>query len=140
MLRGVLPERAAKRGIRLSTRTVDVPSDEDTARHPGAPAERGAGAGAVEEGAFGNPLVSVVIPVRNRESTILRALASVAIQDYAPIEVIVIDDASDDATPDILASYTGLPLVVRRLPTQSGASAARNLGIEIARGDRKSVV
>lgn len=79
------------------------------------------------------PMVSVVIPVRNRASLILRALDSVFSQTLRDFEVIVVDDGSTDGTPDAVADY-GQP--VRLIRRQSvGVSAARNVGIASALGD-----
>ena len=50
-------------------------------------------------------LVSVVIPTYNRSKTLKRALDSVIIQDYRPIEIIIIDDCSNDGTQDMLKNY-----------------------------------
>ena len=47
-----------------------------------------------------NPLVSVIIPVYNRENLIQRAIKSIIDQTYKNLEIIVIDDASTDNTPD----------------------------------------
>ena len=41
---------------------------------------------------------SIVIPVKNRESLILRALDSVKAQTYRPLKIIVVDNASTDST------------------------------------------
>ncbi len=51
------------------------------------------------------PFVSLLIPVRNEARNIARCLDSVLQQEYAAYEVIVVDDGSTDATPEILASY-----------------------------------
>ena len=77
------------------------------------------------------PLVSVVIPAYNSSRTILRALDSVAAQDYPNLETIVADDASTDGTPAI-AARRGIKVV--RLPENQGASAARNAAILEASG------
>ena len=55
-------------------------------------------------GPMGGPLpgVSIVIPVRNEERHLEEALHSVLNLDYPPLEVLVIDDRSDDQTPSIL--------------------------------------
>jgi GT2 family glycosyltransferase len=75
--------------------------------------------------------VSAIIPVYNRERTIRRAIDSVLAQSYPPAEIIVVDDCSTDATPDILASY-GSRIRHIRLARNSGPSAARNTGIRAA--------
>lgn len=51
------------------------------------------------------PQVSVIIPARNEAHNIGRCLDGILAQQYAPCEVIVVDDASSDATPQILAAY-----------------------------------
>lgn len=79
-----------------------------------------------------NQLISVIIPVFNRRDWIARAIDSVLSQDYAPVEIIVVDDGSTDGTREVLLSYGGRV----RLITQSnrGVSAARNRGVAEARG------
>lgn len=78
-----------------------------------------------------SPLVSVVIPTRNRKDLLCRALASVEAQHYEPIEVHVVDDASE--VP--VVESRNLPLYVHRRDASGGASAARNVGIAAAAGE-----
>ncbi len=78
--------------------------------------------------------VSVVIPAYNAFKTLPETIASALNQTFAPIEIVVVDDASTDATAtlDILKH----PLVKYvRCETNGGGSAARNLGVLNARGD-----
>ena len=49
-----------------------------------------------------NPLVSVMIGAYNAESYVAEAIESVLVQTYKPLEVIVVDDGSTDATGDIV--------------------------------------
>ena len=79
-----------------------------------------------------NPLVSVVIPVFNGERFLREAVQSVLDQQYAPLEIIIVDDGSTDGTATVARS---LPATVRYLhqPNQ-GPAAARNRGIEQAQG------
>src|SRR5262245_17412696 len=49
------------------------------------------------------PFVSIIVPARNEERNIGECVASLLAQDYPRFEVIVVDDASTDATPRILA-------------------------------------
>ncbi len=56
-------------------------------------------------GSVQQPLVSVLIPARNEARNIARCLDGALAQTYARYEVIVVDDGSTDATPDILARY-----------------------------------
>ncbi len=79
------------------------------------------------------PLVSVVVPTHNRSSLLRQALDSILAVEHTAfdLEIIVIDDGSTDATPDVVASY---PVVYRRT-SGIGASGARNVGMETARGD-----
>src|SRR5512135_213179 len=73
--------------------------------------------------------VSVVIPTKNRDDSLARTLSSVAGQDFRDLEVIVVDDGSDPP-----AKVSASARIVRN--TRSwGASAAKNLGLEAARGE-----
>jgi len=77
--------------------------------------------------------VSVIIPVRNGEETIARAIDSALAQDYGGgLEVIVANDGSTDHTAEILSGYGDRITVVTLEP--SGASAARNAAVNAARG------
>lgn len=80
--------------------------------------------------------VSVIIPAFNAAATITRALASVRAQDGVGIEVIVVDDASSDNTAEIVRAFfsPGENFTVVQLPVNQGASAARNAGVQLARG------
>ena len=77
-------------------------------------------------------LVSVIIPAYNCEKTIRECLESVEGQKLAEKEIIVIDDGSTDYTPDLLKMYSDKIRVIRQ--SNSGAGAARNAGLEQARG------
>lgn len=81
------------------------------------------------------PLVSVVIPVYNREKTILRALNSVLRQTYSNIEVIVVDDGSTDSTAQIVSNCADERVRLIRLSNNQGANKARNTGISKAKGE-----
>lgn len=80
-------------------------------------------------------LVSVVLPVYNRENTIKRAIDSVLVQTYANIELIIVDDASTDHTVDIIKSYEDDRINLICLRKRGGANKARNIGISNARGE-----
>lgn len=81
------------------------------------------------------PLVSVVIPTYNRERTIARAIRSVLSQTYRDLELIVVDDASHDATRKRVETFTDPRLRYIGHTTNLGGSAARNTGIEQSRGE-----
>lgn len=83
-----------------------------------------------------NQLVSVIIPTYNSAPYISEAIDSVLGQSYSDYEIIVIDDGSTDNTGELLNNYSHNPKVsVIRLDVNSGVSAARNAGLNIARGD-----
>jgi hypothetical protein len=79
--------------------------------------------------------LSVVIPARNAEKTLARALDSVLAQRVTPLETILVDDASSDATAAIAAGFADHGVRVVALDKQRGAAGARNVGIEAATGD-----
>jgi glycosyltransferase involved in cell wall biosynthesis len=75
--------------------------------------------------------VSVIVPVYNGAAYLGEALASVRAQRYAPIELIVVDDGSNDASPEIAASYRP----ARRLRQEhQGVAVARNQGLGLSTG------
>jgi succinoglycan biosynthesis protein ExoO/succinoglycan biosynthesis protein ExoU len=80
---------------------------------------------------------SVVVPAYNAERTIRRAIASALAQTEQRCEVLVIDDASGDATAAIVASLADQDRRVSLLrnPTNRGPAASRNRGLAVARGD-----
>lgn len=80
-----------------------------------------------------NPLVSIVIPCLNAEKYLREAVESALAQTYRPIEIIVIDDGSTDAGPEIARSF-GKRIHFEVQPHQ-GAPAARNRGVNIAKGE-----
>jgi len=59
------------------------------------------------------PLVSAIIAVYNGEKSVARAIDSVLAQQYENFELIVVDDASRDATPQVLAGYGDRINVIR---------------------------
>lgn len=82
-----------------------------------------------------DPLVSVIIPTYNREKLIIRSVESVLNQTYENLELIVVDDCSNDNTVDILTSVTDSRIRIVKLEKNSGACVARNRGIMEANGD-----
>ena len=79
-------------------------------------------------------MISVVIPVYNRAHLIERAIRSVLSQQCdEPIEVLVVDDHSDDGTAEVVSSIQDERVQWISLPQRSGACAARNAGIDRAR-------
>lgn len=76
------------------------------------------------------PSVSVVIPTFNRPAATQRALQSVFDQTVSPLEIIVVDDGSDE--PFVANGRDDVRVI--RLPANRGAAAARQAGIDVARG------
>lgn len=83
------------------------------------------------------PKVSVIVPVYNSEQELRDCLDSLVEQTEKDIEIIVIDDASTDNSPEIEAEYQKkYPNVkVYRNERNLGQSETRNRGIELAEGD-----
>ncbi len=81
------------------------------------------------------PLVSVVIPTRNRLPLLKEALTSVEEQTLTGWEVVVVDDCSTDSTWSWLCELADPRFRSIRLDRRSERSAARNRGLEEARGE-----
>jgi glycosyltransferase involved in cell wall biosynthesis len=71
--------------------------------------------------------ISAVIPVYDRENTIVRAIDSVLAQEYPAVEIIVVDDGSKDHTREIVETYGDKVRYVYQ--DNSGVAAARNRGV-----------
>lgn len=84
------------------------------------------------------PLVSVVIPTYNRPERVKRAVDSVTAQTYEPIELVVVDDCSDTPVEEYLGEDHARRFErfdVLRHDENRGGSAARNTGLQNARGE-----
>lgn len=85
------------------------------------------------------PLVSIIVPVYNREKMVSRALDSLVAQSYRPLEIVLIDDGSSDNTYQVLNRWaeghvkSNLTVIVLK-QDNLGAPSARNLGIQNASG------
>jgi glycosyltransferase involved in cell wall biosynthesis len=83
-----------------------------------------------------NTLISVVVPAYNAESFVGHTLTSILQQTYQNIEVIVIDDGSQDSTADIVKTFAKSdPRVILVTQSNSGVSSARNSGIYHSKGE-----
>jgi glycosyltransferase involved in cell wall biosynthesis len=81
----------------------------------------------------GLPVISVVIPLYNKEETIENTVSSVLQQQYKNFELLIIDDGSTDNSVKLLSQITDPRLIVIS-KANGGVSDARNFGIKQARG------
>lgn len=81
------------------------------------------------------PLISVVLPTYNREVYIKRAIDSVLCQTYENLELIIVDDKSADNTLAVVSTLQDVRVKLVRHDRNLGCSAARNTGIDAARGE-----
>jgi glycosyltransferase involved in cell wall biosynthesis len=79
--------------------------------------------------------LSVVIPTWNRAGLVCEAVGSALGQVGAELEVIVVDDGSNDGTAEILERRFGKAIELLQMATRSGVGAARNEGVRQATGD-----
>lgn len=81
-------------------------------------------------------LISVVIPVYNRETTLRKCVDSILAQTYENIEVILVNDGSTDRSEDICRSYEQADSRVSVISKANGGlSSARNAGIDGSHGE-----
>lgn len=82
------------------------------------------------------PLVSVITPCYNAEKYIAQTIESVLNQTYKNIELLIVDDISDDDTSKIVNKYQEIDNRVKfiKLSQKGGASGARNKALKIAKG------
>lgn len=82
------------------------------------------------------PLISVIIPFYNVEDYLGKCINSVITQDYHNLEIILIDDGSNDSSSKIAAAYTKKDSRIKTIKQQNGGiSVARNTGIDQAKGE-----
>lgn len=80
-----------------------------------------------------NDLVSIVIPCYRQGQWLRQAVESCLAQTHSPIEIIVVDDGSDDDTPSVSKTFGERIRYIRQ--PNAGQSPARNNGLKHARGE-----
>jgi teichuronic acid biosynthesis glycosyltransferase TuaG len=83
------------------------------------------------------PLVSVIMPTYNAAAFVAETIESVLAQSYEPIELVVVDDASNDATPEIVERYAQRQpdrIRFRRAGERQGPCRRRNDALDVAGG------
>ncbi|MCQ2173672.1 MAG: glycosyltransferase [Bacteroidales bacterium] len=82
------------------------------------------------------PKISVIVPVYKAEAFLRKCLDSVVSQDYSDWECILVDDGSPDCSGEICEEYAAKDSRFKVFhKTNGGASSARNLGLDNARGE-----
>lgn len=82
-----------------------------------------------------SPAISIIIPVYNAEATLRRCIDSLLAQSFGDFELIAVDDGSSDRSAGIVRDYAACDKRMKLLaPGHGGVSAARNCGIDAARG------
>ena len=85
-------------------------------------------------------LVSVLMPAYNHERYVAAAVESVLSQTYPEWELIVIDDASQDGTWEVLQSFEDERLRLYRHDSNQGAHATLNEALGMARGEFVAII
>lgn len=82
------------------------------------------------------PLVTIAIPAYNEERQIRGAIEAVLAQDYPPDkrQILILSDASTDATDDIIREYASRGVELLRMPARMGKTAAENASCALIRG------
>lgn len=81
-------------------------------------------------------LISIIIPCYNAAKTISRTLNSVREQDYADLEVIIVNDGSKDDSLDVISMFTKVDKRINVYTQENaGVSVARNNGLKYAKGN-----
>lgn len=83
-----------------------------------------------------NPKISIIVPIYNVESYLRQCLDSILAQTFTNFELILIDDGSPDNCGSICDEYAGIDQRIRVIhKINGGVSSARNIGIELAKGE-----
>ena len=82
------------------------------------------------------PLISLILPVYGVEDYLEECIQSIVGQSYQNIEIILVDDGSKDRCPQIIDEWAKKDPRIRPIHKENGGqSSARNLGMELARGE-----
>ncbi|MBO4815225.1 MAG: glycosyltransferase [Muribaculaceae bacterium] len=86
-------------------------------------------------------LVSVIVPVYNVKSYLPRCLESIVAQDYSPLEVILVDDGSDDGSSELCDEWAAQDARIKVIhKANEGPGQARNAGLDVAQGQYVSFI
>lgn len=81
-------------------------------------------------------LISIIIPVYNKEEYLDRCLASVCKQTYNNIEIIIVNDGSTDSSGKIVSKWENLDSRIKYIEQKNhGVSVARNNGMQLSKGE-----
>jgi len=83
-----------------------------------------------------NPLISIVVPTRNRTAILFKAIDSLIKQTYQNFEIIIVDDASSDETVNFIQQIKSIDPRIRVVRSEEniGPGGARNMGIANSMG------
>ena len=82
------------------------------------------------------PAISIIVPIYNSEKYLGRCIDSILSQSFTDFELILVDDGSKDTSPQICDEYASIDKRIRVIHKKNGGvSAARNDGLDIAKGD-----
>ena len=84
-----------------------------------------------------NPLVSICVPTYNRAGLLRQSLQTICVQDYAPLEILISDNSSEDETEAVCRDFERADPRIRyvRQSRNIGMHANHNFCIEESRGD-----
>ena len=82
---------------------------------------------------FEEGLVSVVVPAYNAQQSLARCIQSILSQTYSPIEIIVVNDGSQDQTDEIAQEF--IEQIIYISQGNQGETSARNRGFSVTRGE-----
>lgn len=81
------------------------------------------------------PLISVIIPTYNHANFLVKSIQSVLSQDYSNLELLIIDNHSDDNTNEVIASFSDNRIRTLKIHNDGVIAASRNLGIMESKGE-----
>lgn len=81
-----------------------------------------------------NPVVSVILPTYNRANALRISSASVLAQTFSDLELIIVDDGSEEDIASVAESFKDARVRYIRCDENRGVASARNIGIAVAKG------
>lgn len=80
-------------------------------------------------------MISIIIPLYNKQAVIARTIESILSQSYINWELIIVDDGSTDGSDEVVRLYLGDQRIRYIHKPNGGVSSARNRGIKEAKGE-----